>query len=143
MSVKEHKQQVGNRIRALRLRKALTQQELADRAGISAVPIFMAEQKRQVPFPRNIRKIAEGLGVPVEVLTIGEGVRPPIDPILLGERVRNLRWRKGFSQEELALEAGISAGVVSMAESGRRPHPGTLRKLAAALEVGVEELTTE
>lgn len=103
----------------------------------------MAEQKRQVPLPRNIRKIAEGLGVPVEVLTTGEGIQPPIDPRIMGERLRNLRWRQGLSQEELAAEAGVSAGVISMAESGRRPYPGTIRKLAGALGVPVEHLTTD
>ena len=65
-----------------------------------------------------------------------------VDPRLMGERLRNLRWRKGLSQEELAVEAGVSAGAVSMAESGRRPYPSTVRKLAAALSVPVEALTT-
>ncbi len=57
------------------------------------------------------------------------------------ERLKELRTRKGYSQQELADLAEVAQHTVSEIELGRRkPHGRTLRKLAAVLGVGVEEL---
>jgi predicted ATPase/transcriptional regulator with XRE-family HTH domain len=52
-----------------------------------------------------------------------------------GERLRRLREAAGFSQEELAERAGLSANAISALERGerKRPYPDTLRRLAEAL----------
>ena len=60
---------------------------------------------------------------------------------LLGENVRNARKAKGFSQEELALEAGMKRSYVSDLERGtRNPTVRALGRLAAALEMEPGEL---
>ncbi len=57
------------------------------------------------------------------------------------ERLKELRTRKGYSQQELADIANVAQHTVSEIELGRRkPHGRTLRKLATALGVDVEEL---
>ena len=61
--------------------------------------------------------------------------------------VRNLavmRERRMWTQVRLAEEARVSPTTISGIESGRisRPHFGTLRKLARALEVEPEELVS-
>jgi len=60
----------------------------------------------------------------------------------LANRVRELRYKKGWGPEELALHAKVSRTAVYHLESGRtvRPQAGTLRKIARALEVTPEEL---
>jgi transcriptional regulator with XRE-family HTH domain len=52
--------------------------------------------------------------------------------------------RHYFSQNQLALRAGLSPGLVQSLEQGRRTDPrlSTLMKLAAALEVTLDELVT-
>ena len=72
MDVQEHKQEVGERIRALRWRRGLSQTELCEKAGVSLQVISFTEQGKRVPYPRTIRKLAEALEVPVEALTIGK-----------------------------------------------------------------------
>ncbi len=58
------------------------------------------------------------------------------------ETLKELRTRKGYSQQELADIADVAQHTISEIELGRRkPQGRTLRKIAAALEVGVEELT--
>lgn len=54
-----------------------------------------------------------------------------------GEKLRRLRRGKAMSQEQLAEKAGISPSTVVEIENGKRrnPHPSTLGKLAAALDV--------
>jgi len=55
--------------------------------------------------------------------------------------VRWIRERRGITQEELAERSGVSQNSVSRIETGKRkPHKGTLQKLATAL--GVEDWTT-
>ena len=50
--------------------------------------------------------------------------------------LRELRLERVLSQRELAEQAGVSPKTVLDVETGRiRPHPATLRKLAAALGV--------
>src|SRR3954471_413410 len=52
-------------------------------------------------------------------------------------QLKALREAAGFTQEELATIAGISVYSVSALERGerRRPHPDTVRALAAALDL--------
>jgi transcriptional regulator with XRE-family HTH domain len=56
-------------------------------------------------------------------------------------RIRKLREARGWSQGQLAEEAGLSQTYLSRIESGGRPGSvQALRKIAAALEVGISEL---
>jgi len=60
---------------------------------------------------------------------------------LLGRNVRAHRRRKGLSQEELALEAGMKRAYVSDLERGtRNPSVRALGRLAEALQVEPAEL---
>lgn len=56
-------------------------------------------------------------------------------------RVKQLRARRGLTQEALAHTMKMSLGFVARLEQGRHdPSLSTLRKLARALGVRVEEL---
>jgi transcriptional regulator with XRE-family HTH domain len=59
----------------------------------------------------------------------------------LGKRVRQLRLAKGWTQEECAYEAQMSAVYLSGIERGtRNPTVKNLARLAAALEVHLADL---
>ena len=60
----------------------------------------------------------------------------------IGERVQNIRRLRMWTQARLAKEADVSPTTVSGIETGkiRRPHFGTLGKLALAFGVAPEEL---
>jgi transcriptional regulator with XRE-family HTH domain len=57
------------RLKDVRHRKALTQQQLADRAGVNRVTIARIEGGKDEPFPTTVRKVADALGVEPEVLS--------------------------------------------------------------------------
>src|SRR5215218_699067 len=61
----------------------------------------------------------------------------PDGPGSFGAQLKGLRDAAGFTQEELATIAGLSVHAVSALERGerRRPHPDTVRALAAALDL--------
>lgn len=53
-----------------------------------------------------------------------------------GDRLRQIRRRRGLTQRDMP----VAHDTVSAIESGkRRPHPSTLRKLAATLNVEVQD----
>ena len=55
--------------------------------------------------------------------------------------LRELRQSRGLGQKELGRLAGVSSDTVYRLENELRgAYPGTVRKLAAALEVGSEDL---
>ena len=57
---------------------------------------------------------------------------------------RRLRERRALSQRELAARAKLSVTTVNRIEIGKhRPMPKTVRKLASALEVTIEELLSD
>lgn len=63
----------GQRLRYLRLRQALSQAELAERAGISRITIIKLEaDARRDAWPQTVRKLARALGVRPAELTVGE-----------------------------------------------------------------------
>jgi transcriptional regulator with XRE-family HTH domain len=57
------------------------------------------------------------------------------------ERLKELRKLRALSQQELSEAAGIGRATLSRIERGETgAHGRTLRRLAGALSVGVEEL---
>ena len=54
---------IGDRLKALREEKYLSQRELAKAASMSPTTVFKLEANEAQPQPRTIRKLAEALGV--------------------------------------------------------------------------------
>jgi transcriptional regulator with XRE-family HTH domain len=54
---------VGDNVRELRTLSALTQEELADRAGITATALSRIERNEAEPRPSTLRKLAAALSV--------------------------------------------------------------------------------
>jgi transcriptional regulator with XRE-family HTH domain len=60
---------IGDRLKTLRIRRALTQHELAERAGISSNALNRIELNKAEPHMSTLRKLAEALDVdPTELL---------------------------------------------------------------------------
>jgi transcriptional regulator with XRE-family HTH domain len=60
---------IGDRLKNLRIRRALTQQELADRAGVSSNALNRIELNKAEPHMSTLRKLAEALDVdPTELV---------------------------------------------------------------------------
>jgi transcriptional regulator with XRE-family HTH domain len=60
---------IGDKVREIRKRNFLTQEELADRAEIGVNTIIRIERNQVEPQGRTIRKLADALGVaPSELL---------------------------------------------------------------------------
>jgi len=64
---------------------------------------------------------------------------------MLAKKIRELRRKKGYSQEKLAREAGISYNTVVKLESGESKHPTiqTMAGIAKALSVSLDDLAKE
>ena len=62
---------VGQRLKALRIEAALTQAELADKAGVAANTVARLERDEAEPHMTTARKLAEALGVQPRELTVG------------------------------------------------------------------------
>jgi XRE family transcriptional regulator, regulator of sulfur utilization len=63
---------VGDNVRELRTLSALTQEELADRAGITATALSRIERNEAEPRPSTLRKLAAAFGVePRELIKRG------------------------------------------------------------------------
>jgi transcriptional regulator with XRE-family HTH domain len=63
----------------------------------------------------------------------------------LAQKVRDFRYSKGWGPDELANRAEISRTALYQIESGKTglPRAGTLRRIAVALEVPMEDLLGE
>jgi DNA-binding SARP family transcriptional activator/tetratricopeptide (TPR) repeat protein len=71
----------------------------------------------------------------------GGCAREPTDRAF-GTLVRDRRRAAGLTQQQLAVQAGVSVGAVRDLEQDRttRPHPGTAGRLRAALGLGADQL---
>ena len=74
-------------------------------------------------------------------LRYSAGVLRP-EPEQLGARIRELRYRRGLTQAQLAYKAGVGEKTLKRVESGHTevPRPATLAALAGALGVAVAAL---
>lgn len=67
--------------------------------------------------------------------------RQPDPQLALGEAIRQLRNKRGLSQEDLAHMAGVTTGTISTIERGNsNPTWGTVKRIAEALDLSVPEL---
>ncbi|WP_427180045.1 helix-turn-helix domain-containing protein [Paenibacillus sp. TC-CSREp1] len=59
----------------------------------------------------------------------------------IGESIRLLRLQKGYSQEQLALQAGVNTSHLGQIERGdKNPTIKTLNKIATGLDTTLEHL---
>lgn len=89
--------QIGHRLRALRLAKGWTQEELAQRSGLAVSTLKLIEAKGQGSFHRLIR-VAIALNVDAEIRTLFESssAAESIEVVQRAERQRApRRQRKG------------------------------------------------
>ena len=54
--------------------------------------------------------------------------------------LRHWRQRRALSQVDLADRSGVEQATIARIESRKTARPSTVRKLASALEISVEEL---
>jgi transcriptional regulator with XRE-family HTH domain len=64
---------VGDNVRELRTLEALTQEELAGKAGITATALSRIERNEAEPRPSTLRKLAAALGVEPRRIVTGSG----------------------------------------------------------------------
>ena len=62
---------------------------------------------------------------------------------MIGARIRELRRKRGWSQEQLGEIVGFSQSKISKIEHGDWDSLRDLRLIAKALEVPIEELITD
>ncbi|MGC4378630.1 helix-turn-helix transcriptional regulator [Fictibacillus sp. Mic-4] len=61
-----------------------------------------------------------------------------------GRRIRAFRKLKGYTQEELAKDLGISVSVLGEVERGnRKPKEELIKEIASIFQVSIEELMPE
>lgn len=80
--------QMGKRIVSRRKQLRLTQEELAERAGITPQTISTAELGKKAMRPENIIRISEALGVSTDYLLLGKVT--DTDEQLLSKRIFTL-----------------------------------------------------
>ena len=65
--------------------------------------------------------------------------------VALSNRLGERRRERGWSQQRLAQEAGVSIGTIRAIETGRIRDPGifTVHSIVAALDLPIEALVSE
>ena len=87
MSTKEEtRQRIGQRVKALRTMAGLTQQELADRAGLQRTHIGRIEDGAFGSQVETIQQVAEALGMTVDIIDPGLQDLAPLKRLTLAIR---------------------------------------------------------
>lgn len=138
---------LGTRIRNLRLKTGLTQQQLANNAGMSRSKIEIYEQDKLInPNPLVIQKLAKILNIePCQLIPTKSTTQDFYDyispPVTLGSRIRNLRLRKGMLQKTLAQLLGVSNVTICRYEKDcSKPTPKISRRVARVLHTTAARL---
>lgn len=121
----------GESIRNFRKSNGLTQHEFADKCGLGYLTISRAERGECLT-SKTVIAICNAFGIKADILDCFQYES------LSGDTIRELRKRKRWTQEQLALECEITQTVISLYESGRViPKKKTQWKILNALGVSV------
>ncbi len=131
-------QAIGARVRQLRREKDMTQEELAERAGLSKSFVSEIEGGRTAASGLILLKIAQAAGVSVEWLLTGELPTPPAiraSDVEIPPLVAELAEEHGWSYSETLDIAAALQTVVARRTRGARWQPGRdeLLELAKAV----------
>jgi transcriptional regulator with XRE-family HTH domain len=100
----------GVQLRTARERAGLSQQKLADKAGISVDSIQNWEQGRTRPRLPALGQLAQALGVSLDLLIMGSEDKPPAEPAR----------RRGRPRKSAASDAGQVKAPATKKRSGRK-----------------------
>lgn len=142
---------LGVLIRDARLAAGMTWEQVAGPVGVDPETLEAWELGTEMPCLPQIEILSYTLGMPIshfwgtETL-LEEAHHQHVDPTeyvalrnrLIGALLRAAREQANLTQEQLAAEAGISAGNVAAYELGQRPIPTpVLSSLASACSVNL------
>jgi transcriptional regulator with XRE-family HTH domain len=139
---------VGAKIRQLRTQKALSLQQLAQRAGVSAASIHKIERNGMVPTITTLMKLAQALNRPVGYFVDEAHEAEPVVYTPAEERRTVFTSKEGLQLGGITgsygqfFMAGALAEVEPGADSGEQPmeHPGEelVHVLAGSLVFNVD-----
>lgn len=119
---------MGEKIRLLREQKGISPQKFADKIEISHTYLSDIERGIVCPAVTTIRRVAEVLGTPVSILMTHQSN--------IGHKLRIVREEQGMTQQQLAQQASLSAGLIGQIEHGRvQPSLKTLEKISTAMGI--------
>lgn len=126
---------IGEKIRAARKNKGMTQKQLGAKCGMADSAIRKYESGTQTPKLETLQRIADALKVPVSYF-YGDNQTT--------ERIRSARNDAnnglGYSAEEFAKICGIPVDIYASMESGMiKPTDQYLNKIAKAIGLGLNE----
>lgn len=107
---------LGEHIKIIRKQQKLTQKELGQLCGMSDSQVRNYELGFRTPSHKTLIKIASALKVPIETFMFANGYIETNQQNGIGNRIRELRWEKELSKEELAEICGIDPLDISVFE---------------------------
>lgn len=149
---------IGERIKQTRIRKGITQKELAEKLGTTPQNLAQYESGKRNPKLETIKKIAQALNVPLMELSpildsakngdvhyVDEwlGIKQDSNHFLrFSALLKPLMESKGINSEQLAKAVGLPIAVIQGYEQERCfPKFETIEKIAKALKVPSSSLT--
>lgn len=133
LSSDDRQRQLSKQIRDRRRRRGMTQQELAESAGVSLGMVSNLERGRTTAQPANLHAILAALDLPAEPNeALDSDTQPPVKSpgVGLGQR----RAALGVSVRSLAELAGVDRGRLAKIEAGAPgARPATLGAIESAL----------
>lgn len=139
---------LARNLTALRAAGEWSMRALAEQAHVSEGMLLHLEKARMNPSLSTIEKLAQALGVEAGSLFGKQPVARQGPEVFIETIVaRNLvaaRQRLMLTQEALSQQSGVSRPVIAHIErQARNPSLQTLARLAAALDLSVEELLSK
>lgn len=123
---------LGDKVRALREERGLKLKEVSEITGLSLTYLSEIERNAAPPSLETVKQLAGFFSVPIGALMTNHKSSG------LQAKLSVVRKLKGITQKELALQAGLSPGLIAQLELGKaNASLKTVGKLAEALGVSV------
>lgn len=137
------------KLKVLRKKKGLTQQQIADKIGVNRGSYSNWEKGKREPSFENLSMLACIFDVSIDFL-LSEYLEISKEAYLklkeekknlFSVRLKELRLKKGLTQTELGEKVGVKQSTFTNWENGKRePSYENLVKLADLLEVSLDSL---
>lgn len=128
---------IGEKIKAFRKNKSLSQKQLADKLHLSEITVRRYEKGINVPTIETVNKIAEALDVSINELL---GSKTTTNNI--GTKIVSAQTINNISHEELAERTGIDEKYLRIIKSNQvNPTNEELNKIASVLDYPLSYFT--